>query len=190
MEWEFPVLPVLSMQQTRSDYVITPALPEDVNRLIEVDLAAGQLFAPTGLLSDDALHDHVPEAVLHQAIEAEDLLKTSTQDGMLAGFALVSRRGGTLYLDQISVHPEHGRRGLGAELVRRVLLIAKQRRLKQVTLSTFRDVPWNGPFYGKLGFREIARKDMADWMLELERIQAESLDVSQRCFMVRKIGWL
>jgi hypothetical protein len=24
-----------------------------------------------------------------------------------------------------------------------------------VTLTTFRDVPWNGPFYAKLGFREL-----------------------------------
>ena len=178
------------MQQTRSEYDIAPALPEDIDRLIAVDLAAGQLFAPTGLLSDDALLDHVPETVMLQAIEAEDLLKISTQDGTPVGFALVSRRGGTLYLDQISVHPDFGRRGLGADLVRYVLQIAKQRRLKQVTLSTFRDVPWNAPFYGKLGFREIPRKDMADWMLDLEKIQAESLDVSQRCFMVRKIGWL
>ena len=190
MSREFPVSPVLSMQQTRFDYDIAPALREDIGRLIEVDLAAGQLFAPTGLLTNDALQDHVPEAVMLQAIEAGDLLKISTQGGAPAGFALISQRGGTLYLDQISVHPDHGRRGLGGDLVRHVFQIAKQRRLKQVTLSTFRDVPWNAPFYGKLGFREIARKDMADWMLELEKIQAESLDVSQRCFMVRKIGWL
>ncbi|HAE27868.1 MULTISPECIES: GNAT family N-acetyltransferase [Hyphomonas] len=178
------------MQQIRSEYDIEPALPEDIDRLIEVDLAAGQLFAPTGLLSDDALNDHVPEAVMLQAIEAGDLLKICAPDGTPVGFALVSPRGGTLYLDQISVHPDCGGKGLGTGLMRHVLQLAKQRRLKQVTLSTFRDVPWNGPFYGKLGFREIPRKDMADWMLELERIQAESLDVSQRCFMVRKIGWL
>ncbi|MEZ6001994.1 GNAT family N-acetyltransferase [Hyphomonas sp.] len=178
------------MQRTQSAYDIAPALLDDIARLIEVDLAAGQLFAPTGLLSDEALQDHVPETVMVQAVEAGDLLKICNGGDLPAGFALVSHRGGTLYLDQISVHPDHGRRGLGGELVRHVLQVAKQRRLKQVTLSTFRDVPWNAPFYGKLGFREIPRKDMADWMLDLEKIQAESLDVSRRCFMVRKIGWL
>ena len=178
------------MQQIRSEYVIAPASPGDIERLIEVDLAAGQLFAPTGLLSDDALDDHVPEAVMLQAIEVGDLLKTSAPDGTPVGFALVSPRGGTLYLDQISMHPDCGCKGLGTDMMRHVLQLAKQRRLKQVTLSTFRNVPWNGPFYRKLGFREIPRKDMAGWMLDLERIQAESLDVSQRCFMVRKIGWL
>lgn len=178
------------MQQTRSEHVISPALPEDIERLVEIDLAAGQMFAPTGLLTEDALHDHVPETVMLQAIEACDLMKVSTRDGTPIGFVLVSHRGGTLYLDQISVHPQHGRRGIGADLLRQVFLVAKQRRLKLVTLSTFREVPWNAPFYRKMGFREIPRKDMAGWMLDLERIQAESLDVSQRCFMVRKIGWL
>ena len=178
------------MQQTRSDHVISLARPEDIDALITVDLAAGQLFAPTGLLSEEALRDHVPETVYRQAIEAKDVLKASAPDGAPVGFALISHRGGTLYLDQISVHPQHGRRGIGADLLRQVFLVAKQRRLKLVTLSTFREIPWNAPFYRKMGFREIPRKDMADWMLDLERIQAESLDVSQRCFMVRKIGWL
>ena len=59
-----------------------------------------------------------------------------------------------------------------------------------MALSTFRDVPWNGPFYRRHGFRELARKEMAAWMLDLEHIQAQSLDVTKRCFMVRKIGWL
>ena len=178
------------MRRRPSDYVISPARPEDVASLIALDLAAGQLFAPTGLLTEEALGDHVPETVMQQAMETGDLLKIAPTKGEPAGFALVSHRGGTLYLDQISVHPDHARRGLGATLVRHVFQVAKQRRLKTVTLSTFRDVPWNGPFYRKLGFREIPREEMADWMLALEKIQAESLDVSQRCFMVRKIGWL
>jgi hypothetical protein len=29
---------------------------------------------------------------------------------------------------------------------------AKSRRFHAITLTTFRDVPWNGPFYGSLGF--------------------------------------
>ena len=39
-----------------------------------------------------------------QAIEAGDLVKVSTRDGLPVGFTLVSHRGNTLYLDQISVH--------------------------------------------------------------------------------------
>ena len=158
--------------------------------LIEVDLAAGQLFAPTGLIQGEALNDHVPQTVFEQAIAAGDVVKVHEGPGVPLGFALVSHRGGTLYLDQLSVHPDHGRKGLGAALIQRVFQVAKQRKLRLVTLSTFRDVPWNGPFYRKLGFRELARKELADWMLDLEKIQALSLDVSKRCFVARKIGWL
>lgn len=178
------------MQQTGTDFHISPARPEDIRTLIAIDLAAGQLFAPTGLITGDALNDHVPQTVFEQAIEAGDVFVTGPEGGPPVGFVLVSGRGGTLYLDQVSVHPDYGRQGLGSALVQHVIQLARKRKLKQVTLSTFRDVPWNAPFYKKLGFREIPRKEMADWMLDLERIQAHSLDVSQRCFMVRKIGWL
>ena len=158
--------------------------------MIEIDQAAGQLFAPTGLMTDEALLDHVPPAVFEQAVDVGDVYKVHEALGSPVGFTLVSHRGGTLYLDQISVHPDHGRQGLGTLLVQHVFQLARQRKLRQITLSTFRDVPWNGPFYRKLGFRELARKELADWMLALEDIQAQSLDVSKRCFMVRKIGWL
>lgn len=178
------------MGQTQVSYAISPALREDIDALISIDLAAGQLFATTGLITGDALLDHVPATVFEQAIDSGDVYKLHAPLGTPVGFILVSRRGGTLYLDQISVHPDHGRQGFGTRLMQHVCTLAKQRKLKLVTLSTFRDVPWNGPFYRKLGFRELAREEMADWMLELERIQALSLDITLRCFMVRKIGWL
>ena len=178
------------MERLHNRYAISPALREDIDALIGIDLAAGQLFAPTGLISGEALQDHVPPAVFEQAVDAGDVYKAHDPLGSPVGFTLVSHRGGTLYLDQISVHPDHGRRGVGACMVQHVFQLARQRKLKQVTLSTFRDVPWNGPFYRKLGFRELERRELADWMLDLESIQAQSLDIAQRCFMVRKIGWL
>ncbi|MEH6743508.1 GNAT family N-acetyltransferase [Hyphomonas sp.] len=180
----------MSMQQATSPYGIEGADASEVGLLAEVDRAASALFVPTGLLSDEALKDHVPVDILASAAENGDLFTARLDSGTAIGFALVSLRGGTLYLDQISVHPDHGQRGIGADLLTRVIDEAKRRKLRRVTLSTFRDLPWNGPFYAKHGFREIKRGDMADWMLELERIQAEELDVSKRCFMVRKIGWL
>lgn len=178
------------MQRAVKGYDISAAKRSEVDALIEIDKAASTLFAPTGLLSEEALEDHVPADVLVHAAEIEDLfVARHFKDGPI-GFALVSPRGGTLYLDQISVHPDHGRQGVGAALVRRVIAEARARKIRRVTLSTFRDLPWNGPFYRKMGFREMKRRELAGWMLELEAIQAESLDTSKRCFMVRKTGWL
>ncbi|KCZ89477.1 GNAT family N-acetyltransferase [Hyphomonas johnsonii] len=178
------------MRRLPEDYSITRVAPEEIPALIAIDLAAGELFNDTGLIDEDALDDHVPPDVFAQAIETRHLITVRDGKGQPVGFALTSNRGGTLYLDQISVHPDHGRQGLGAALIERVVDEAKARKLRQITLSTFRELAWNGPFYHRLGFREIPREKLADWMLDLEKAQAASLDISQRCFMARRTGWL
>ena len=173
------------MRRLPDDYSITRAARDEIPALIRVDLAASTLFAETGLLPEEALHDHVPQEVFEQAIANDDLLVARDRKGRAVGFALTSQRGGTLYLDQISVNPDHGRKGLGRALISRLASEAKARKLKCITLSTFRDLAWNGP-----GFREIAATKKADWMVDLEKVQATSLDLSKRCFMMRRIGWL
>lgn len=168
---------------------ITRADAADIPRLVELDIAANALFRETGLIADAALGEHVPADVLEAAIAAREVFVMRHQwTAEAAGFTLTSVRGDTLYLDQVSVHPDHGRQGLGGALVRRVIEDAKGRGLKSVTLSTFRDLPWNGPFYRKLGFREIRRDKLADWMHEIEAAQADKLDVSARCFMRKNCG--
>jgi 4-diphosphocytidyl-2-C-methyl-D-erythritol kinase len=179
------------MRRLPGGYSISGAAAAEIPALIAIDLAAGQLFAGTGMLPDEALDDHVPADILEEAIPGGHLAVVRDRDGVPAGFVMTSPRPGMLYLDQISVHPAHGRRGLGAALVKWVVKDARRRGRRSVTLSTFRKVPWNGPFYRKLGFRELPRKRMAFWMLEIESLQAEKgLDVTQRCFMQRKVGWL
>ena len=181
----------MSMRRLPEGYSISGVAAEEIPALIAVDLAASQLFAGTGYLSDEDLTDHVPAEVFEAAIPLGHVFVARDRKGTPAGFVLTSEREGTLYIDQISVDPAHGRRGLGAALVNRVVRNATARKLKTVTLSTFRDLAWNGPFYRQLGFREISRKRMDPWMLVLEETQAEAgLDVARRCFMARRSGWL
>ncbi len=51
--------------------------------------------------------------------------------------------------------PEHGRRGLGTALVQEVCDWTTRSGFREITLTTFRLVPWNMPFYSRLGFEEI-----------------------------------
>ncbi len=179
------------MRRLPEDYDITRADSEEADRLVSIDREANTLFADTGLLSPDALLDPVPQGVLVGAIEAREVFVARHRASAQAcGFAMTSQRGPSLYLEQVSVHPDHGRKGLGTALVRRVVEDARDRKFDSVTLSTFRDLPWNGPFYKSLGFREIRPGDQTDWMQELTALQAESLDVSKRCFMRRRTRWL
>ena len=61
----------------------------------------------------------------------------------------------TAHLEQLSVRlPEHGRRGVGTALVHAACEEARWAGHDSLTLCTYRDVPWNGPFYRRLGFSE------------------------------------
>lgn len=168
-------------------YSIDAATLDDIPALISVDKAASKLFAPTGLLEPEALSDHVPAAVFEVEIPAGNVFAARNQHGWAIGFALVRLRGSGLYLDQVSVHPDHGQNGIGRALVIRVLTEAEDRKLPHVSLSTFRDLPWNGPFYASMGFREIAPERLEPYMKDIESAQATSMDVTKRCFMRRKV---
>lgn len=167
--------------------MITPVAREDIPFLITVDKAAAELFAPTGLIHDDALYDNVPAEAFEAAIEANHAFAVRRPDGMAVGFTLTSLRGSGLYLDQISVDPTHGRQGLGRALMVNVLKEAESRQLPCVTLSTFRDLPWNGPFYATMGFKEISPIRLKPFMLEIQEAQRAHMDVTARCFMKRKV---
>jgi GNAT superfamily N-acetyltransferase len=63
------------------------------------------------------------------------------------------------HLEQLSVHPDHGRRGIGRALLRAACDWARAAGYAELTLATYRDVPWNGPFYASEGFVEVGPVD-------------------------------
>jgi GNAT superfamily N-acetyltransferase len=178
------------ISETAPQYRVRPARGNEVGELQNIDLASATLFRGTGLIDFGPLGE--PEQPI-----PEDRLRKGFGDGLiwvavdqldeLVGFALCSDRGEDLYLDQLSVLPRHGRQGLGTRLVRRCLQEAEARSFRRVSLSTFRKVPWNGPFYRQLGFREIPVWRLHDWQLEIRELQKQTMDVKLRCFMQRSV---
>ena len=69
--------------------------------------------------------------------------------------AASTRIGGGAHLEQLSVHPDHGGRGIGRALLRAGCDWAGAHGYPELTLATYRDVPWNGPFYASEGFVEV-----------------------------------
>lgn len=85
-----------------------------------------------------------------------------------AGFAGLVRLDGQLHLEQISTNAAQGGRGIGTRLLRAVLA-----RSEPVTLITFRDIPWNAPWYVWHGFTELPASQCgpqlsAQWQKEIE----------------------
>lgn len=72
----------------------------------------------------------------------------------ILGFVQVLEVTGQAHLEQLSVRPSMGRRGVGGQLVEAAAAEAMARGYAMLTLRTYADVPWNGPFYLRHGFVE------------------------------------
>lgn len=146
-------------EATLERYTIVRARPGDVPRLAAIELAAAAL-----------LEGHAPAAVLREVTEGSRLQGAQRQGRLWValagsrpvGFAHVELlEPGSAHLEEIDVHPDHGRRGLGRRLVAEVCRWAARLGHRGVTLTTFRDVPWNAPFYARLGFVEIPPAELS-----------------------------
>ena len=110
------------------------------------------------------LKGHAPEAVLSEARDLRTFSDAAARGHLWVavtgetpvGFALVRMLAADLpHLDELDVEPAHGQQGLGTALVRAVCDWATISGYSTLTLTTFRGVPWNLPFYARLGFAEI-----------------------------------
>ena len=100
------------------------------------------------------------------------------------GFAALTRVDGSAHLLEMDVVPAHAGRGLGRALVAEVADWARRHGFPSVTLTTFRHLPWNGPFYASLGFVEVPAVELGP---ELREVLAEEashgLDPAKRVAM-------
>ncbi|GAA0328150.1 hypothetical protein GCM10009087_42940 [Sphingomonas oligophenolica] len=76
------------------------------------------------------------------------------------------------------------RLGIGRHLMTVTIRAATRRRVEAVTLTTFSDVAWNAPFYERLGFRRLPRRNMGGRLSAILRSEAEAgLPARRRCAM-------
>ncbi|HEX4358647.1 MAG TPA: GNAT family N-acetyltransferase [Pseudonocardia sp.] len=79
----------------------------------------------------------------------------SGTEGVPVAFLLAEPVDGHLHIAQVSVHPAAAGRRLGAALIEHLAGLAVEQGAAGLTLTTYRDVPWNAPYYRRLGFTEI-----------------------------------
>ena len=79
------------------------------------------------------------------------------------GLCRIDAVGSGAHLEQLSVDPDHGRRGIGRTLLRAACEWSRAEGYDELTLVTYRDVPWNGPFYASEGFAEVGPAD--EWLV-------------------------
>ena len=169
-------------------YSIEPARADDVAKLPAVELAANVLFEGRGLAGVSGA-DATSLAELSHANARGLLWVARAPDGEPIGFALLEIVDGDVHVEEIDVHPAHGRRGVGRALLEAVLAWARGAGHRAVTLTTFRDVPWNAPFYASAGFRTLAPGELGPGLAALVRDEtARGLDPGQRVVMRRELA--
>lgn len=165
-------------------YAIAAAAPDSVALLPAIERAAAALF-PDEDIPPDLRDDGFEVAELAEAAREERLfIALHVASGQTVGFAVAEEIDGSAHLEELDVLPEHGRRGLGTALVRTVADWARARGDGSLTLTTFRHLAWNAPFYARLGFEEIPARDRGPELAGLLAQEAQDgLDPARRVAM-------
>ncbi len=137
-----------------ADWVIRAARATELPRLAEIERDAGARFDAIPALAA------IPEVLVppgaFDAALARGQVWVAAVDDVPIGFAYADLLDDAVHLEELDVLQAWGRRGIGRALVDTVVADARARGRAAVTLTTFRDVPWNAPFYLALGFRVLA----------------------------------
>jgi GNAT superfamily N-acetyltransferase len=160
------------------------ARPADAAGMPAIERAAAELFSHglgvEGFDPDDTWE--VPD--LERLIRKGHCLVAHVGETM-AGFLVAQPFSRELHIWEMDVHPAFQRRGIGAGLVRAAQIDARNTGFKALTLTTFRDLAWNAPFYARLGFEEVTALDAHPRLAgELANEADDGLPPERRCAMI------
>lgn len=134
------------------------AVPADLPALADIEAEADAMFSAMWAGSGLELEDWPAATPGEQRAARPGFILTVGQP--ILGFAhvidLVEHGSSGLHLDQVAVRPDAGRRGIGTMLLRAVMGEVLARGQDTLTLMTYADVLWNGPWYAREGFAEIS----------------------------------
>ena len=177
-----------------SPVVLRPARPTDGERLREIERAAGERFREVDLA---AIAEDEPMSVdeLAAYATAGRSWVASIEPGgaaagtdVVVGYVLLDEIDGDSHIEQISVDPSAQGRGIGRALLARAEQHAAEHGRPALTLTTFRDVPWNAPLYEHLGFRVLSPDEVGPGLAALVAAEADhGLDPEQRVCMRREV---
>ena len=166
---------------------IRPASEDDGDVLRQIERLAGEAFADVGLA--DIAADEPPSIDVLAAYAGAGRSWVAEDEGHeVVGYVLVDVVDGNAHVEQVSVRPDRQGRGVGRALLAQVDRWATERGLGALTLTTFRDVPWNAPLYEHLGFRTLDETEIGPQLAAAVAGEAaHGLDPAERVCMRREL---
>lgn len=165
--------------------VMRAARPDDLPALREIETAAGAAFRDIDM--SEVADDEPPTIADLAEFQADGRawVAVDATDRPVA-YLLVSPVDGNAHIDQVSVHPSHARQGLGRALIEAAAVWARSRGLTGLTLTSFADVPWNAPYYERLGFHALTEDQLTSGLRTIrDHEAARGLDKWTRATMRR-----
>ena len=163
------------------------AVPDDIDDLVEIEVDAGRLFH---LVDMPEVAADIPDRDELARIQAQGRIWVAADDDHCAAYIVASTVDGHAHIDQVSVRPSYSRQGIGRRLVEHVEDWGRRRLLLGTTLTTFRDVPWNAPYYRRLGYRELTDVEIGPQLTAIVAHESSlpGLDPALRCVMGKPCG--
>ncbi|MFI0787133.1 GNAT family N-acetyltransferase [Streptomyces lydicus] len=164
--------------------IIHSPSPAELPLLRAIERAAGAPFRALGMAA--VADDEPPTLAELTAFQRAGRALAAYVDGRPVGYLLRAPVDGCTHIEQVSVHPAHARRGIGRALIDRA---ERDGGPVALTLTTFAEVPWNAPYYARLGFRPLTDAELTPGLRALRAREAElGLDRWPRVGMRREPG--
>jgi GNAT superfamily N-acetyltransferase len=160
---------------------------DELQVLQGIERAAGALFRDIGMpeIADDPPPSIADLARYQQAGSAWAAVDAT--DVPIA-YLIAEPIDGNLHIEQVSVHPHYARRGIGRSLIEYSARHAVDSLRPALTLTTFRHVPWNAPYYARCGFRVLAADELTAGLVAIRHEEtAHGLDAWPRVCMRRDL---
>ncbi|MER6675036.1 GNAT family N-acetyltransferase [Streptomyces sp. NPDC000983] len=156
--------------------------------LQDIERAAGQCFDSVGM-PEIAEDEPLPLDVLARYHHAGLAWVAADDSDAPSAYLIADRVDGNLHVEQVSVHPDHARRGVGRRLLEHLAAHARSEGVPALTLTTFVEVPWNGPYYARCGFEPMEDGGIGPGLRRIrEQEAAHGLDRWPRVCMRRALA--
>ncbi|MFI1015239.1 GNAT family N-acetyltransferase [Streptomyces sp. NPDC020965] len=163
------------------------ATAAELPRLQDIERAAGEPFRALGMA---AVADDEPPSLdlLERHRRADQVWVSVDGAGQPLAYLIHEEVDGAAHIEQVTVHPAAARRRLGSRLIDQLAVRAAADGLPALTLTTFAEVPWNAPYYARLGFRTLADAELTEGLREIRRQEGKiGLDHWPRVCMRREL---
>lgn len=166
---------------------IRPAALDELDHLREIEVAAGRVFRDVDM-AEVARDEPATVAELAGYQRAGHAWVAVGPADRPVAYLIAEPVDGNLHIEQVSVHPDAARRGVGRALIEHVADFARGDGVPALTLTTFTEVPWNAPYYRRCGFRPLVDAELTPGLRAIRKHEADlGLDRWPRICMRRDL---